>query len=191
MVTRDVIGIPRRGLEQVRAEFLEKAKEQGLSSSERESLQPNTYAGRVALLQDGHLQHFLRVQDIPRDEDTLDGLADYLDARLDPQFDEKIYTAALPATIIANSEQKRTLVIGQTPRLQEERYLIQGTVERYFNVDPATGNWPSTAPLVGCEYMKATHPYSDDVMDLALRIISRTHSFVTSCVEYEPASIDY
>ncbi len=190
-VVRDVQGVPEDAFSQLRTRFLELAPQEAFCASDQQSLRPGKRtASAVIVLSAGHLTHFLRKNNLLLGQKDANDLSVYLDEELPARFDEPLVKPALPGSITAARETKRSVVIGNCPELIDERDIAQSLVERFFEVKKAPENWPPHTMPWGYELALTNNTRLDDIANLALRSLDNIKTFQDLHITYKAASID-
>jgi hypothetical protein len=192
-LVRDITGVPAGSFFRFEKGFNTLAKAEGLSPTLAAELKASKYAGRLTLLSTGHLLYFLRAIGATVDQKLADDIADHLDAKRPKQFDEELIVPALPALVTPTGKRKRVLVLAARDRFARERAIVRKLVGNFFGVkEGAEDLWPDDSKLpTGYELASISHPQSDEVMGVALSAIESDPFFMSMCVTYEDAVIEF
>lgn len=189
-VVRNIRGLTPGALKHFGYNFGIEADKEGFTKSEKKSLKLNRFAGRIALLRAGHLEHYLRASDISITHEDAYDLANHLESNLPRTARATLFAPATPSSVTVLSEARRALVLGNVPGVEHEISAVRHLVEDFFEIEASELSWPSVVTPTGCEYATSRGPISDDVIDLAKEIVDHDRLFERMTLTYSPAKIE-
>lgn len=189
-VVRSIDGIPSKTLNQIQIDYNNLAIKEGFNKPERRRMKINKFAGRISLVRAGHLEHFLRANDLSITQGDAYDLAEHIYNQHSHELSSSIDAPALPTKIDIISDEVRALVLGSNESLRSGEPAVKTLVEDFFGVDPSPNSWPKIQVPAGCELATTRGPYSDDLIDLVQTATESQRLLTRATLTYSPLSIE-